>query len=108
MKNNKKSSPCVCVICFRPCQWDGEIQQVESDLDREMLAGVDEIPHTAEEFLELLVEISQCDSDDLSTEPPEHVRAIYNGPDPRYLSVWDKYGNYCYQYLPAGWEADPQ
>ena len=105
MKNNKKSSPCVCVISFCPCQWDGEIQRMESDLDSEMLTYTDEIPTTAEEFLELLVEIFQCDSDDLSTDPPEHVRAIHNGPDPRYLSVWDIYGNYCYQYLPTGWEA---
>ena len=105
MKNNKKSSPCVCVISFRPCQWDGEIQRMESDLDYEMLAGVDETPAPAEEFWELLVDIFQCDSDDLSTDPPEHVHAIHNGPDPRYLSVWDTYGNYCYQYLPAGWEA---
>ena len=106
MKNNKKSHPCVCVISFCPCQWDGEIQRVESDLDHEMLAGVEEIPATAEEFLELLAEISQCDSDDLSTDPPEHVRTIHNGPDPRYLSVWSKRGDYCYQYLPAGWEAN--
>lgn len=106
MKNNKNSRPCVCVISFCPCQWDGEIQRMESDLDYESLDPEAIEPGSAEEFREMLAAAWGSDPEQLLTEPPEHVRAIHNGPDPRYLSVWSKRGDYCYQYLPAGWEAN--
>lgn len=107
MKNNKNSRPCVQVDFFTFCCGRTDaIQLEESDLDYESIDPEAIAPDSVEEFREMLAEAWGINPEGLLTECPEDIREISNWDQDDHLCVWAPSGQYCFKYLPAGWEAD--